>query len=296
MSTYEPETTNEAWHLLRKIFLLLLLVTASALGLVLLSRQSNNVPPVLFDFLADASLGLLVGLGARFVLRDRGWFIQGLASAAFSIVGLSVLGFLTNWKSGIGPYQAGLVTLHWLDAVHIPLRLPLAFGQSAMDLMDVVHTVIAVDTSWMALRVWKPAPHIVDQEELPAPRLQRLWSPRPMQQTAIQPAAPALSIPSPAGVGIRPRIKRRKTGRPLISKPAPAIRPMRAKPRRAGSVRPAQSAVHLAVHEEHRCPYCLEPVKRNDSRGAVECQVCHTLHHKDCWDITGSCQVPHLNT
>jgi hypothetical protein len=28
----------------------------------------------------------------------------------------------------------------------------------------------------------------------------------------------------------------------------------------------------------------------------VECEVCHTLHHKDCWDVTGICQVPHLNT
>jgi hypothetical protein len=37
-------------------------------------------------------------------------------------------------------------------------------------------------------------------------------------------------------------------------------------------------------------------VKRNDPRGVVECEVCHTLHHKDCWDITGACQVPHLNT
>jgi hypothetical protein len=28
----------------------------------------------------------------------------------------------------------------------------------------------------------------------------------------------------------------------------------------------------------------------------VECDVCHALHHKDCWDITGFCQVPHLNS
>jgi hypothetical protein len=25
----------------------------------------------------------------------------------------------------------------------------------------------------------------------------------------------------------------------------------------------------------------------------VECQICHTLHHADCWAITGTCQVPH---
>jgi len=56
-----------------------------------------------------------------------------------------------------------------------------------------------------------------------------------------------------------------------------------------------KARVQLALVEEHRCPYCLETVARADPRGVVECKVCHTLHHKDCWDITGSCQVPHLN-
>jgi hypothetical protein len=50
------------------------------------------------------------------------------------------------------------------------------------------------------------------------------------------------------------------------------------------------------VVEEHRCPYCLDAVARTDPRGVKECEVCHTLHHADCWAITGICQVPHLNT
>jgi ribosomal protein L37AE/L43A len=54
--------------------------------------------------------------------------------------------------------------------------------------------------------------------------------------------------------------------------------------------------IQLAMIEEHRCPYCLDPVSRNDPRGVKECDVCHTLHHADCWAITGVCQVPHLNT
>jgi ribosomal protein L37AE/L43A len=53
-------------------------------------------------------------------------------------------------------------------------------------------------------------------------------------------------------------------------------------------------AVRLAAYEEHRCPYCLEQVRRGDPRGTVECPICHTLHHKDCWDVTGTCQIPHL--
>ncbi len=294
MGTFEPETNDEAWHLLRKIFLLLLVVTASALGLVLMSRRGSAVPPVLFNILADASLGLLAGLAARFALRYRSPFIQGLASAAASIVGLAVLGYFTGWKSGIGPFQAGAVTVHSLEAWHLPVRLPLAFDRGGMDVVDLVNVVIAVDISWIALRVWRQGVRATADSLSPAPLMRR---PGRMPRPSVVPAAPAPSAPFSPAPSPRPRIKRNKVAeRPRISKPAPAIRPMRAKTQRRGRVRSGQSAVHLAVHEEHRCPYCLEPVKRNDPRGSVECQVCHTLHHKDCWDITGSCQVPHLNT
>jgi ribosomal protein L37AE/L43A len=51
--------------------------------------------------------------------------------------------------------------------------------------------------------------------------------------------------------------------------------------------------VKLLGETEHRCPYCLELVQKNDSRGVVICPECKTWHHKDCWDITGSCQVAH---
>jgi hypothetical protein len=51
--------------------------------------------------------------------------------------------------------------------------------------------------------------------------------------------------------------------------------------------------VKLLGETEHRCPYCLELVKKNDARGVVVCPECKTWHHKDCWDVTGSCQVAH---
>ncbi len=50
----------------------------------------------------------------------------------------------------------------------------------------------------------------------------------------------------------------------------------------------------LSSQEEHRCPYCLELIDPDDPRGVVECEICHTLHHADCWAITGACQVPHF--
>jgi ribosomal protein L37AE/L43A len=53
--------------------------------------------------------------------------------------------------------------------------------------------------------------------------------------------------------------------------------------------------VKLMGQEEHVCPYCLEEVVKNDSRGIVVCPECSTWHHQDCWDITGGCGVAHRN-
>jgi hypothetical protein len=72
--------------------------------------------------------------------------------------------------------------------------------------------------------------------------------------------------------------------------------PARPKPGRSRGGFRRKPQVQLAVIEDHRCPYCLDPVLRTDPRGVKECEVCHTLHHADCWAITGVCQVPHLNT
>ncbi len=51
--------------------------------------------------------------------------------------------------------------------------------------------------------------------------------------------------------------------------------------------------VKLVGREEHRCPYCLEEVKKNDPRGVKICPDCGTWHHQDCWNVTGSCQIAH---
>ncbi len=284
--------TSGRWHLVRKTVLLFLLVVALALGLAFLYKQKNDFPLTLFNLLADISLGLLSGLGARFVLSQRHWFIRASASAAMAVIGLIVLGYFTNWMGGIGPLRAGLIRVHWLDSLHIPLQLPLQFKQSQTDWLDLAYMVIAIDISWIALRAWNQ--QLTGVVELPAQPSRNVKRQR-ATQTVSQPASPLIRTRLPVSHPLtRPRIKRKKLERPIISKPAfpPAVQPRSAK--RWGLRR--RPKIQLAVYEEHRCPYCLEPVKRDDPRGTVECDVCHTLHHKDCWDITGACQVPHLNT
>ncbi|MBI3340500.1 MAG: hypothetical protein HY022_10265 [Chloroflexi bacterium] len=274
MSVYNSDRTPQRWHLLRKLFLLLLLMVALALGLVIVFRQKSNIPFLLFSISADASLGLAAGFGSRIVLRDRNWMIRGIASAAMSVIGLAVLGYFTEWRAGIGPLQ---------------------FGRPEVDWLDLAHMVIGIDISWIALRAWHQP--VGGVEHQPTGLLKRVSGRKRIRSSGAVSAnaQPKIHLPGSSPT-LQPRIKRRKPEPSLITK---AVRPAMIKPARARRWNPLRRRppdIQLSVYEEHRCPYCLEEVNRKDPRGVVECEVCHTLHHKDCWDITGSCQVPHLNT
>ncbi len=295
---------SERWNLLRKMTLLILLMLALALGLVILFRQKNNIPLVMFNILADVSMGLIAGIATRIVLRGRNWLIQVLASTAIVIVGLFVLGYFTSYKSGIGPLPFGLNVnkVNWLDPLHIAWGSLLRFRPaSTFNFTLLAHLVIGIDTSWIALRAWRrslrissPAATNISQDDNGWGRAGSSAHIVSMPSSAPSVSVPQVHVPSSAP-RTRSRVKRSKKIRAsMIGRPAlpPAVRP------RSKRWNPLHSRaqVQLAVYEEHRCPYCFEEVKRNDPRGVVECEVCHTLHHKDCWDITGVCQVPHLNT
>ena len=84
--------------------------------------------------------------------------------------------------------------------------------------------------------------------------------------------------------------------------PVKAVRAARPKAKAAARLTlPRKRSAHhdndvkLKGEEEHRCPYCLDLVQKHDARGVVVCPECGTWHHKDCWDVTGSCQVAHRN-
>src|ERR1700690_1358981 len=152
---FDSDSTSKQWHLGRKMTLLVLLVIALALGLVILSRQKSDFPLLIFNVFADATIGLVAGLAARVVLRRRNWFIRGLACAALVIIGLLVLGYFTNEKSGVMLPPAGFGSVNWQSQLHILLNLPLWFGQAQMNWIALVYLVIAIDTSWITLRAWK---------------------------------------------------------------------------------------------------------------------------------------------
>jgi hypothetical protein len=119
---------------------------------------------------------------------------------------------------------------------------------------------------------------------------------RPVLEVEVTPQTRQV-VPMPIPRTRRAPVQRpRRTRRPR-SKTAPVISatsPTPTRPKRKRLTR--RKSLQLSSQQEHRCPYCLELVEPHDPRGIVECKVCHTLHHADCWAITGTCQVPHLNS
>lgn len=293
MRMQRSTSATEPWHLTRKVIVLFLLVVAATRGLVLLREHGNPTPLLLYNLLADISIGTLVGLGCRIALRRRSWWLKVLVSAALSIVGLAILGALTQATSGIGPLRVETVRVDWLKPLGVALRVPQLPRSPSTDLMDAAHMMIAMDCSWIVLRAWnapdRPKKRSAGGPRVPARRAAaRVVSGLYHADSRVVPA-----VPSHARRG------RRRNIRPPGTVPSRALRGISIRGGRPSGLRRSfrrrAPAVHLARYEQHRCPYCLEDIGRNDGHGSVECPICHTLHHKDCWDVTGTCQVPHLS-
>jgi ribosomal protein L37AE/L43A len=190
---------------------------------------------------------------------------------AADVAGIYILGLISNGRYGISKFG-------WL---------PQSMDYQGLNLIGIGFLIILLMS--LLFRRTKviviPEPMQVDS---------------PLDDSPFVPVEPSnsISISNP----VRPRVSwSRILTTPLIQARSNGHRPGRIKPIKAAPVitpkrrRSRKARVQLALLEEHRCPYCLETVTRNDPRGVMECNICHTLHHKDCWDITGTCQVPHLN-
>lgn len=262
--------------LILKLLVLLALVGASAFGLTSLLREKSNLPVPMENWFAVMMMALVSGFGSRWILKRRSGFIRFIAAMSAYLVGLFLLGLFSEWKYGIGPFEI------WPKQADVDGLIQVAVG-----------LVIFV----LVFRAWRKRPSLAAQA-VPAPR--PAPSPRP------RPAAPRASAVKPKKRKsvlefFKPKVKPLRVQRAeRAARPKKAVKPLRkadapVRQQKSQSWR-GRPKVQLAIVEEHRCPFCLEPVSRVDPRGVVECEVCHTLHHKDCWEITGVCQVPHYNS
>jgi hypothetical protein len=263
--------SRRSGNLSRKLVLLVLLTAAYALGLVLLFMQAAWFPLPLFRFFADATLAVVTGFGSRWLLSQRHWFLRFVTATLLSVGGLAILGYFSKWKIGI-------------DVI--------ALSQAYVSWTDLIDLIVGITVTWTALWAWyrppsrdlelaepaepEPSAVVVQPRRLEKPRS---WLPQPRMRIGA-------GVDGHSGNGSQPSVR----GRLKFVTRQPT------RPKRIRNPHAHRPHVQLALVEEHRCPYCLEPVVRTDPRGVKECEVCHTLHHADCWAITGVCQVPHLNT
>ena len=257
-------------HLARKLMLLSLLTAAYALGLVMLFQKVSWFPLILFSYFATSTVSIIAGFGTRLLLSNRHWLIRSMVATIMPLAGLAILGYFSDWEIG----------------VHV-----LALARGYVSWPDLIHLITGITASWAALWAWY-RPTLDDAEfstgvgpvrQVVVPQSHRVRHPRSWSLQPRSRIGSGTSIRS--GNGSRPSVHSRLR---LVTR-----QPTRPKRKSSSLHRPH---VQLAVVEEHRCPYCLETVSRNDPGGVVECEVCHSLHHADCWAITGTCQVPHLNT
>jgi hypothetical protein len=224
------------------------------------------------EVLILVSILAAAGFAAAGVLNDTvpAWLFAVSAAAGEGLLlgGCARLFFRRSsvklqWAAGLAAAAVGLVVLGWLTG-GLAGADPEGVMRSGPDWIALVQILIAaISATWAAAwgRVRYPPPPIVPAEVLEA--------------------------------GEAPPAKKSRTGAPKEPRPlAKRIRGILKIFRRNH----ANGEIRLVGSEEHKCPYCLQPVSEKDPRGVVTCPICKTRHHKDCWDVTGMCQVPHYHT
>jgi ribosomal protein L37AE/L43A len=276
-SDQSMQPKQERYNLPRKLVILLLLVIAASLWLYILFHENRvGYGRTVQEIAAGVVIAIVAGLGAQLILSQRDGLFRFVAAMAADVMGIYLLGFISDGKYGISKFG-------WL---------PGSIDYDGLNLIGIGFLIILlISLLFRRTRVIVIPEPIQVSSLLGESDNSSFVQVEPANTISISdPVRPRVSWPrffTPGSLN-HDRSNGHRTGRIRPMKAAPVIAPKRRR-------RSRKARVQLALVEEHRCPYCLETVTRTDSHGVVECTVCHTLHHKDCWDITGSCQVPHLN-
>jgi len=281
-NSYSPATRRPGFF--RKLVITLLFVVGIAGFMALFNVYQKNLSSFWMMVLAILSIGLASGAASRITFYQWSGFVRFFVMLLVLPLGLFVLGVLTNWRIGIGPLNP------WAKGI-IPQDELIQLGGA------LLVAIICLE-AW-----WKPRPKIEDLPDARSSSRRREQTPPAASIQSVQPRSPQTRTQEsltyvPKG---NSRLKFLKSNKarsrtiPLVDKLifTHTAQPTRSRRKRLFNRKPN---LQISVFEEHRCPYCLDEVRRNDPRGVKECEVCHSLHHADCWAITGMCQVPHLNS
>ncbi|MBI2331256.1 MAG: hypothetical protein HYU84_03675 [Chloroflexi bacterium] len=269
----------------RKLLGCVLFVLGIAGFFALIQRFQENLSRDLMSTFAVLAVGLAAGSAPRASFYEwTGWF-RFLVIMVVLPIGLIALGFFTDWQIGLGPLEPWLEGK--IDSEQL-MQFGIAFVVSAITLAAWRKPQLKVRQE---ARVSRQSPNRREVDRAPAPvRSSRNIRLRGHSTHSSQPARITNWFPRFKGFSKLRWGKKKGKEKLVLSFDRRRSRPgfqrlFKRKPN-----------VNLALVEVHRCPFCLEEVKLSDPRGVKKCEVCNTLHHADCWEVAGECQVPHLNT
>jgi hypothetical protein len=265
-----------------RVTLVMLTVMVAAGALTLLFGLALKLPFFLLSALVLTSLAMIAALSARVLLRNYTRALRLFSALVALLGGLLIIGFITrgavgvnftepssspNWASLMQFIGSGLVTWLMLQAWTKPIRLK-ENGSS----------------DHKKIKAQNP------RQFLPAIRMPQIKMPR---------IRIPYSFPNIKGIGkILGKYSWLSQWRSNHeSLPEQQVRLKTSAPKHLSKnhqLNRRLEPVKLVGIEEHNCPFCLEPVIKKDPRGLKICSSCKTWHHADCWDMTGECQVPHL--
>lgn len=251
---------------------------AAGLGFAIVYILNRGIVPAVLVLTSAVGMGLVAGLVARFSLPRRSTLVRWVVALFGFCTGMIFLGWLSRGLLGLDLFSSGSIKPDW---------------------QGLLRFALGAATAWVAVRAWvkKPSSHLRSSprtRSLHARTLRHPGTGNGSMRATSSPSGQAPASVARGGIAVTPRsIARRRS---VARTPA---RVRKARPRIGSNRRVrtlARSAIRFREQVEHRCPFCLELVEQADARGVVECSVCHTLHHADCWAVTGTCQVPHYNS
>ncbi len=243
---------------------------AAGLGFSVVYILNKAIEPVVLTVTSDVGMGLAAGLAARFSLPRRSAALRWLVALFGLCTGLIFMGWLSRGLLGMNLVDRTSLEPDWNGLQRF------AFGALA---------------AWPAVSAWtrkRRDRQISSGASSYAPTTGRAARRRGHQggnARVTSKRALAMSLPATS-------TQTHMGGHARVRKAPPRSASVRGSKRR----KRISASIHLASKVDHRCPYCLEQVDPKDPRGVVECTTCHTLHHADCWGVTGTCQVPHHNS
>jgi hypothetical protein len=234
---------------------------AMATGMFLVLVQKFVLPPyeLVYSFAAAVVIGLVTGFYARLIMPKSLKVIQFLAGLTAALIGIVTYGLVLT-QTRVSSAFLGL------PAWSLPVQVLLS---------GIV--VSLVETAWGKDRL-KAIRKRAQTKRAQRVRTTKLRIAAKQGRNRQRKNHPRTTVPHASAVATGSSIHPASSQRAILRTPPRGRR---------------NKAVIKAGFEEHRCPYCLQEVKAGDPRGVKICRVCGAWHHKDCWDITGHCQVPH---